>query len=89
MSGWVRSSAGNYNLSVGAIEKFDVPVPSLDEQDAIIEKIGSVEETIRANDQHLDRLQRLKRGLMQDLLSGEVRTHHKDIEPVDDVLQHG
>ena len=37
----------------------------------------------------LNHLKRFKKGLMQDLLSGEVRTHHKDIEVVEDVLQHG
>jgi len=89
MSGWVRSSAGNYNLTVAAIEKFDVPVPSLDEQEAIIKKIDSVEGLVQMNYQHLGQLQRLKQGLMQDLLSGEVRTYNKGIELVDDVFQHG
>ncbi|ELZ08589.1 type I site-specific deoxyribonuclease subunit rmeS [Halovivax asiaticus JCM 14624] len=89
MSGWVRSSAGNYNLSVGAIERFNVPVPPLDEQDKIVERINDVERSIRVNERDRDRLQRLKQGLMQDLLSGEVRTHDTDIEIVDEVLQHG
>ncbi|MDS0243405.1 MULTISPECIES: restriction endonuclease subunit S [unclassified Haloferax] len=89
MSGWIRSSAGNYNLSVGAMEKFQVPVPSLKEQDLIIEKIEQCEEAIEINRQHHDRLQRLKQGLMQDLLSGTVRTTDTNIAVLDEVLQHG
>lgn len=89
MAGWIRSSAGNYNLSVGAIERFKVPVPSLDEQDKIVEKIEYVEKLVQVNEVHYERLQRLKQGLKQDLLSGEVVTHDKDIEIVDEVLQHG
>jgi type I restriction enzyme S subunit len=89
MSGWVRSSAGNYNLSVGAINKFDVPVPSLEEQDEIIEKIDHVEETIRVNDQQYERLKRLKQGLIQDLLSGQIQTTNRNISVLPEVKNNG
>lgn len=89
MSGWIRSSAGNYNLSVGALEKFQVPVPSLSEQDDIVEKIDAVESVIQKNRRYKGKLQRIKKGLMQDLLSGKVRTTDKNIEVLDEVLQHG
>ncbi|MCF2206379.1 restriction endonuclease subunit S [Halobacterium salinarum] len=89
MAGWIRSSAGNYNLSVGAMEKFQVPIPSVEEQDMIVEKIGAAEQAIETNRQYRDKLQRLKQGLMQDLLSGEVRTTDVDIPVHDAVAQHG
>jgi len=89
MAGWIRSSAGNYNLSVGAMEKFQMPIPSLEEQDEIVEKITEVEKAIETNRNYRDNLQRLKRGLMQDLLSGTVRTTDTNIQVPDDVLQHG
>jgi len=44
---------------------------------------------IKAERRYRVRLQRLKQGLMQDLLSGEVRTHDRDIELIEEVLAHG
>ncbi len=89
MAGWIRSSAGNYNLSVGAMEKFQIPIPSLEEQDEMVEKITEVGRTIQTNQQYCNELQRLKRGLMQDLLSGTVRTTDTNIEVPDEIAQHG
>lgn len=89
MAGWIRSSAGNYNLSVGAMEKFQVPIPSLEEQDEIVEKIEAVKRTIEVNRHYRGRLDRLKRGLMQDLLSGTVRTNGTNIEVPEEITQHG
>ena len=89
MAGWIRSSAGNYNLSVGAIEKFQIPIPPLEEQDMIIEQIEGAEEIIDNNRRYRDRLQRLKQGLMQDLLSGTVRTTDTNITVPNEVAQHG
>jgi type I restriction enzyme S subunit len=89
MSGWIRSSAGNYNLSVGAIEKFQIPVPTLEEQDKIVEKIERAEQAIEINRQHRNRLQRFKQGLMQDLLSGTVRTTDATIDVSEGINQHG
>ena len=89
MAGWIRSSAGNYNLSVGAMEKFQISIPSLEEQDEIVEKISEVEKTIETNRDCQNRLQRLKRGLMQGLLSGTVRTTDTNIEVPDEIAQYG
>jgi type I restriction enzyme S subunit len=89
MNGWIRSSAGNYNLSVGAIEKFRVPVPPLEEQAEIAEKIRAIDEAASTNRDYHHRLKQMKRGLMQDLLSGEVRTTDADIEIPGEVLTHG
>lgn len=89
MAGWIRSSAGNYNLSVGAMEKFQIPIPSLEEQDEMVEKITEVQKTIERNRDYRDSLQRLKRGLMQDLLSGKVRTTDTNIQVPEEIKQHG
>lgn len=89
MAGWIRSSAGNYNLSVGAMEKFQVPIPSLAEQEEIVEKIEAIEKMIEINRQYRKRLERLKQGLMQDLLSGTVRTNDTNIEVPEEIAQHG
>ena len=80
MNGWIRSSAGNYNLSVSGIEKFTVPLPSLAEQQEIVDKLEAVDEMIQTNREHHKQAQRLKTGLMQDLLSGNVRTAEREID---------
>ena len=64
-------------------------LPPVDEQRKISGRIDTIIERLRRESTYHERLQRLKKGLMQDLLSGEIRTHDKDIELVDDVLQHG
>ena len=89
MSGWIRSSAGNYNLSVGAIEKFQIPVPPLEEQDAILRQFRAAEKAIQNNRGLVSRLSRVKKGLMQDLLTGRVRTDDKDIAILDEVAARG
>lgn len=88
MSGWIRSSAGNYNLSVGAMEKFHIPVPPLEEQAEIVEKIEAIEQETEENRAYIDEMKRLKRGLMQDLLTGDVRTAGKEIDIPDEVENH-
>jgi len=85
MSGWIRSSAGNYNLSVGAMEKFHIPVPPLKEQAEIVENIESVEQEAEENRRYIDEMKRLKRGLMQDLLTGAIRTDGEEIDIPDEV----
>jgi type I restriction enzyme S subunit len=35
-----------------------------------------------------DKFQRVKQGLVQDLLSGRVRTHNKDIEVLPEVAKY-
>ncbi len=56
------------------IKKFSVPVPPLDEQREIAEKISVVDEKIRQEEEYREKLEELKKGLMQDLLTGKVRT---------------
>jgi len=60
---------------------------------SIQEKIGSIlrnnELYILKEEEYLNQLQRLKQGLMQDLLSGEVRTIDVDIDVPEEVAQYG
>lgn len=51
-----------------------VPVPSIDEQKKIVEILSSIDEKISVNKKLKAKLTLLKKGLMQDLLSGKVRT---------------
>ena len=65
----------------------NIPIPSKDEQKKIAEVCNSINDKIRLQKKQKKQLQRLKKGLMQDLLTGEVRTRDRDIEVVDAVKE--
>ena len=50
-----------------------IPVPPIDKQKQIVEVLSAVDEKILINKKLKAKLTLLKKGLMQDLLSGEVR----------------
>ncbi|WP_193309201.1 restriction endonuclease subunit S [Halorubrum halophilum] len=85
----LSAGSGQQNISKGIIEKFDVLVPTVEEQDSIVRVLNSVDESISENESTKKKYQRLKRGLMQDLLSGTVRTTDTNIEVPDEIAQHG
>lgn len=50
-----------------------MPLPSKQEQNKIVNILSSVDDQIAASETELEQLQQLKKGLMQDLLTGKVR----------------
>ena len=55
-------------------KQYSIAVPvSLREQELIVERLLSAEAAIQADEAHRDKLLALKRGLMEDFLSGKVR----------------
>ena len=70
----MRSKQGSVtNLHLEEIRDFTIPLPKKDEQNKITGIILSVNNKISINKQIKNKLTELKRGLMQDLLSGKVR----------------
>lgn len=53
--------------------KFEFPLPKLEEQNKIASILSSVDNQIQDNKIELERLNIVKKGLMQDLLTGKVR----------------
>jgi type I restriction enzyme S subunit len=51
----------------------NIPLPLTPEQDAITEGLDTHDARIRAEEAHCDKLKKLKKGLMHDLLTGRVR----------------
>lgn len=98
---WINSFAGRKQIdrfqaglaqkhfNLGALRKLRVGVPSLDEQKRIVEKVSSISESIERERECKRQLQRLKQGLMQNLLSGEIRTADRDINIHSEVEKHG
>jgi len=56
-------------LTIRAIERLKIPFPSLPEQQKIAEILGTVDEAIEKVDKAIERTERLKKGLMQKLLT--------------------
>ena len=72
LESWVGGSAIP-NLLSAAYSRVLLPLPPLPEQQAIADILQSVDDFIRAEEERLTQLETLKRGLMQDLLTGKVR----------------
>jgi len=69
-----RSKQGTVtNLHLEEIRDFDIPVPPIPEQKIIIEILSAVDKKISVNKKLKEKLTLLKKGLMQDLLSGNKR----------------
>lgn len=68
-----NTSAGNHNLGSRAIKHFCFPRPSLTEQTDIVDLLDSAEDAIEAAYREVNELGRLKRSLLQNLLTGRVR----------------
>ena len=61
-------------LTIEKVEKVIVPIPKLPEQQKIAEILSTIDKKISVNKKLKEKLILLKKGLMQDLLSGRVRT---------------
>ncbi len=60
-------------IALGSIRKLLFPLPPLSDQKKITEILTSVDDKITTSESELEQLQQLKKGLMQDLLTGKVR----------------
>jgi len=69
------SDTGRTNIYMSALRQFKVALPPLEEQEAIADRIAAVEDKISDEVGYKQHLQKLKRGLMQDLLTGKVRVN--------------
>jgi Restriction endonuclease S subunits len=65
---------GNLNSTI--VSNFLIPLPPLPEQQRIAEMLSQIDQTIEKEQQYKEKLQRIKQGLMQNLLTGKVRVNH-------------
>ena len=73
LRGHIRTSAGNYNLSVGNLGSIPLPCPTLDEQKSIVKIVARVNVTMGEARAEMDGLQFLKESTADALLTGRVR----------------
>lgn len=67
------SGSGLWKIGLREIRRHEFPLPPLEEQKEIVAIIRSCDESIDACEMELDCLHRLKRSLLQNLLTGRVR----------------
>jgi len=65
----------NKTLGQGEFAKLKIPVPSLEEQKRIVSVLSESDKEIELLKQQLDALKEQKKGLMQKLLTGEIRVN--------------
>lgn len=63
------------NLHLEEIREFCIPIPSRDEQEAILNRVYSLNNLMEIEKESLEKLNRQKKGLMQDLLTGRVKVN--------------
>lgn len=68
-----RRSSGQTGVDLDALNNFPMPLPSIEEQNQIIKVIKLAEDMVLKQEQLIEKKKEFKKGLMQKLLSGEVR----------------
>jgi type I restriction enzyme S subunit len=66
------------NITQETLKVLNIPVPELDEQQKIAEILSSVDKRIETLRKRKERLKKVKRGLMEDLLTGKKRVKLED-----------
>ena len=64
-----------FGLAIGTIEKLDVPTPPMAEQSKIAEVLSTVDRAIKQTEKLIAKQQRIRTGLMQDLLTRGIDEH--------------
>ena len=69
----VYQGGGVPNLNVKVVREFVLPVPSIREQTEVANRFLAVDKKLDSEELFLRKLKEIKKGLMQDLLTGRVR----------------
>lgn len=81
----IRGTSNIASVSQGDLLKLKVPIPPKDEQQQIASILSDFDDKVDATSETIERAKQLKRGLLQDLLTGDVRVDSLDIDPIDEV----
>lgn len=85
----LSAGSGQQNIRKKTIENFDIMLPSLAEQKEIADALENLDSMVRRNQKITEELTIIKHALMQDLLTGTVRTKDADIDILDEVKEVG
>jgi len=62
-----------YGLSKSNLKNIKIPLPSLPEQQKIVLILSNIDSQIKSQIQYKEKLEILKKGLMQKLLTGQIK----------------
>jgi type I restriction enzyme S subunit len=73
----IRTAVGTTVLSLRLphFQNLELPLPPLSEQKRIAEILSQIDQAIEKEEKYKQKLERLKKGLMEDLLTGKVRVN--------------
>jgi len=71
----VKPGSEHKRFWISEYSKLYIPLPPLPEQQKIAEILSQIDQTIEKEEQYKEKLQKIKQGLMQDLLTGKVRVN--------------
>jgi type I restriction enzyme, S subunit len=71
--GSINVQAAQANLSLEDVRNFEIRVPAIPEQRAIVNILSDMDAEIAALEQKRDKTRALKQGMMQELLTGKTR----------------
>jgi type I restriction enzyme S subunit len=78
--GKIRNLSGQavnqVSVNTSDLYNLKLPLPPLHEQKRIAEILSQIDQAIEKEQQYKEKLEKLKQGLMQDLLTGKVRVNH-------------
>lgn len=63
-------------VNLNQVREILIPLPLLPEQYRIASILSQIDEAIEKEERYKEKLERIKRGLMEDLLTGKVRVNH-------------
>ncbi|MEC0259729.1 restriction endonuclease subunit S [Paenibacillus lautus] len=69
-------------VTLGSLSKFVIPIPNKTEQEEIVNVLTKIDQKLGVEQQQINTLTKIKRGLMQSLLTGKVRVKVDDQEAV-------
>jgi len=72
---FASESTGVPQLTSPQISKYELSIPSPEEQQAIAQVLSDMDREITALEQRRDKTKALKQGMMQELLTGRIRLH--------------
>jgi type I restriction enzyme S subunit len=84
-----QGGAVQVHLTKDIIERILIPKVPAEKQESMVAHLSEIDNALQNEIARKNRLKRLKRGLMQDLLSGEVRTTDADIDIPEEVAEYG
>jgi len=67
------------NLSPSDLEKIEIPLPSIEEQKKISSILSTIDKEIELENKRKNKVERIKKGLMYDLLTGNKRVNIENV----------